>query len=84
MSFSVLHRPADLYNDARPVPRVGSVLGSQGLVPIDQDVLAYFQAYGPGWQDRLNKALRRAVGLREPGPVDEGLRPDQLTSENDG
>ena len=84
MSFSILHRSADFYNDAQSVPQVGFVLGSQGLVPIDQDVLAYFQAYGPGWQDRLNKALRRAVGLREPGPVDEGLRPDQLTSENDG
>ncbi|MEF2071547.1 BrnA antitoxin family protein [Consotaella aegiceratis] len=30
---------------------------------IDQDVLEHFQADGPGWQDRLNAALREAAGL---------------------
>ena len=30
---------------------------------IDRDVLAHFQEDGPGWQDRLNAALRRAAGL---------------------
>jgi uncharacterized protein (DUF4415 family) len=30
---------------------------------IDQDVLAHFQDEGPGWQDRLNAALRKAAGL---------------------
>ncbi len=56
------------------------------LVPlrIDQDVLQHFQVGGHGWQDRINDALRKAAGLRKPGPQDEGLRPDQLTSENDG
>ena len=29
---------------------------------IDQDLLEHFQADGPGWQDRINDALRRAVG----------------------
>jgi uncharacterized protein (DUF4415 family) len=29
---------------------------------IDQDVLAHFQEGGPGWQDRINDALRRAAG----------------------
>jgi uncharacterized protein (DUF4415 family) len=29
---------------------------------IDQDVLAYFQEGGPGWQDRINEALRKAAG----------------------
>ena len=29
---------------------------------IDRDVLDVFQADGPGWQDRINAALRRAVG----------------------
>lgn len=28
---------------------------------IDQDVLAYFQDEGPGWQDRINDALRKAI-----------------------
>ena len=29
---------------------------------IDQDVLEHFQEGGPGWQDRINDALRRAAG----------------------
>jgi uncharacterized protein (DUF4415 family) len=29
---------------------------------IDQDVLEYFQQDGPGWQDRMNDALRKAAG----------------------
>ena len=29
---------------------------------IDQDVLEHFQESGPGWQDRINEALRRAAG----------------------
>jgi uncharacterized protein (DUF4415 family) len=32
-------------------------------IRIDRDVLAHFQEDGPGWQDRLNAALRKAVGL---------------------
>ena len=30
---------------------------------IDQDVLEHFQADGPGWQERINDALRKAVGM---------------------
>jgi uncharacterized protein (DUF4415 family) len=29
---------------------------------IDRDVLESFQADGPGWQDRINAALRKAAG----------------------
>jgi uncharacterized protein (DUF4415 family) len=29
---------------------------------IDQDVLEYFQEGGPGWQERMNAALRKAAG----------------------
>ena len=29
---------------------------------IDRDVLDFFQADGPGWQDRINAALRKATG----------------------
>lgn len=32
-------------------------------IRIDRDVLAHFQDDGPGWQDRLNACLRKAVGL---------------------
>jgi uncharacterized protein (DUF4415 family) len=29
---------------------------------IDKDVLEHFQDGGPGWQDRINEALRKAAG----------------------
>lgn len=34
----------------------------QVTLRIDQDVLEYFQGSGPGWQDRINDALRKAAG----------------------
>lgn len=34
-------------------------------IRIDQDVLEYFQEGGPGWQDRINAALRKAAGKAE-------------------
>jgi len=33
---------------------------------LDRDVLAYFRAGGPGWQSRINAALRRAAKLDPP------------------
>ena len=30
---------------------------------LDPDVLAAFRAGGPGWQSRINAALRKAAGL---------------------
>ena len=30
---------------------------------IDKDVLEHFQGEGPGWQERINAALRKAAGL---------------------
>lgn len=30
---------------------------------LDPEVLAHFKAGGPGWQTRINDALRRAAGL---------------------
>jgi len=35
----------------------------QVTLRIDQDVLEHFQSGGPGWQDRVNAALRKAAGL---------------------
>lgn len=29
---------------------------------LDSDVLAFFQEDGPGWQERINAALRKAAG----------------------
>ena len=30
---------------------------------LDRDVLEHFQQDGPGWQERINAALRKAAGL---------------------
>ena len=32
------------------------------MLRIDRDVLEIFQQDGPGWQDRVNAALRKAAG----------------------
>ena len=47
-----------------PPPKTVTVPGVKELVSlrIDQDVLAHFQEGGPGWQDRINAALRKAAG----------------------
>ena len=34
----------------------------QVTLRIDQDVLEHFRESGPGWQDRINAALRKAAG----------------------
>jgi uncharacterized protein (DUF4415 family) len=48
---------------AEPLPKKPALPGVKELVSlrIDQDVLEHFQESGPGWQDRINEALRRAV-----------------------
>lgn len=50
---------------AEPVKEPRAIPGAREMVSlrIDQDVLAYFQEQGPGWQERLNETLRKAVGL---------------------
>lgn len=36
---------------------------TQVALRIDNDTLDRFKAEGPGWQSRMNEALRKAVGL---------------------
>lgn len=45
-------------------PQTPAVPGAKEQVTlrIDRDVLDYFQADGPGWQERINEALRKAIG----------------------
>lgn len=54
MTTKVAHAP----------PKKSAVPGikEQVTLRIDQDVLEYFQEGGPGWQDRINEALRKAAG----------------------
>jgi uncharacterized protein (DUF4415 family) len=44
-----------------PKPSIPNVK-EQVSLRIDRDVLDYFQEGGPGWQDRINDALRKAAG----------------------
>lgn len=51
-------KPADL-----PVEKPAIPSGKETVsLRIDRDVLEFFQSGGPGWQDRINAALRKAVG----------------------
>jgi uncharacterized protein (DUF4415 family) len=48
--------------DALPKTTAVPGIKEQVTLRIDQDVLEYFQEGGPGWQDRINQALRKAAG----------------------
>jgi uncharacterized protein (DUF4415 family) len=49
---------------AEPAPKKVSLPGVKESVTlrIDRDVLDHFQEEGPGWQERINEALRKAAG----------------------
>jgi uncharacterized protein (DUF4415 family) len=36
--------------------------GRHDALRLDRDVLDFFQADGPGWQERITQALRKAAG----------------------
>lgn len=44
-------------------PPLGNATKRQVTLRIDPDVIDCFKADGPGWQGRMNAALRRAAGL---------------------
>jgi uncharacterized protein (DUF4415 family) len=48
----------------QPATKPPSLPGAKEMVSlrIDRDVLDFFQEDGPGWQDRINAALRKAAG----------------------
>jgi uncharacterized protein (DUF4415 family) len=47
-----------------PEAKAPSLPGAKEMVSlrIDRDVLDHFQEGGPGWQERINSALRKATG----------------------
>ena len=51
-------KPAELPPNQPSLPNVKELVSLR----IDRDVLDYFQADGPGWQERINAALREAAG----------------------
>ena len=50
---------------AAPLANKVTSPGAKEVVSIrlDSDVLAHFQEEGPGWQERINAALRNTAGL---------------------
>jgi uncharacterized protein (DUF4415 family) len=55
---SATAKPAELPPKKPVVPNARELVSLR----IDRDVLDHFQDSGPGWQDRINEALRRAAG----------------------
>ena len=51
-------KPADLPPTAPSIPGVKETV----TLRLDRDVLDFFQEDGPGWQDRINAALRKVAG----------------------
>jgi uncharacterized protein (DUF4415 family) len=51
-------KPAELPPKIPSLPNVKELVSLR----IDRDVLDHFQEAGPGWQDRINEALRKAAG----------------------
>jgi uncharacterized protein (DUF4415 family) len=49
---------------AEPPPKPPVIPNAKELVSlrIDRDILEHFQEAGPGWQDRINEALRKVTG----------------------
>lgn len=66
---SALDRAEALFKPAPPkaeaaAPRPAVPGGRETVsLRLDRDVLAHFQDEGPGWQDRINAALRKSAGL---------------------
>ena len=44
-------------------PPQGERAKRQVTLRLDPDIVERFRATGPGWQSRINEALRKAVGL---------------------
>jgi uncharacterized protein (DUF4415 family) len=55
---AVTAKPAELPPKKPSIPGVKE----QVTLRIDKEVIEFFQGTGPGWQDRINAALRKAAG----------------------
>jgi uncharacterized protein (DUF4415 family) len=70
-AFKPIKKPAPPARESSAAP------GARELVSIriDRAVLDYFQEDGPGWQDRINDTLRKAIG-NAPAPASDNRRDD--------
>ena len=53
-------KPAELPPQKPAIPNAKETVSLR----IDRDILDYFQEAGPGWQDRINEALRKIVPVK--------------------
>ncbi|MEJ0077603.1 MAG: BrnA antitoxin family protein [Alphaproteobacteria bacterium] len=51
-------KPVDLPAPRPAIPHAKEMVSLR----LDRDILDHFQAGGPGWQDRINDALRKLIG----------------------
>ena len=67
-----------LVRPARAVGRPKKAAPKKAVnIRLDPEVLAHFRATGPGWQSRINEALRKAAGLMTAGaPPRSGRQSD--------
>ena len=61
---SVTAKPLVAAPEPAPAPKPPVLPGSKEMVTlrVEREVLDFFQEDGPGWQDRMVAALRRAAG----------------------
>ena len=62
-AFRAATTPTPAAPPPQPAARPTTIPGSREVVSLrlDSAVLAHFQKDGPGWQDRINEALRSLV-----------------------
>ncbi|WP_421914642.1 BrnA antitoxin family protein [Mesorhizobium sp.] len=66
-AFKPVKKPAPApVREASAAPNVRELVS----IRIDRSVLDYFQEDGPGWQDRINDALRQLVSGKPAGTSD--------------
>jgi uncharacterized protein (DUF4415 family) len=56
-AFKPIKKPVAPVREASVAPNVRELVS----IRLDRAVLDYFQEDGPGWQDRINDALRKAI-----------------------
>ncbi|MCF6101380.1 BrnA antitoxin family protein [Mesorhizobium muleiense] len=71
-AFKPARKPIAPIRETAAAPNVRELVS----IRIDRAVLDYFQGDGPGWQDRINDALRAVVEKRIAAEDD---RPDKVT-----
>lgn len=62
-AFKPIKKPAAPIREPAGAPNVRELVS----IRIDRAVLDHFQEDGPGWQDRINDALRRLVAGKPQG-----------------